>query len=358
MQMPWGGRQKIEYQPPKKAMEHVVGQIYHQYDFPLTQEDMAMRDSVYIVSLWRDDSTVRYERHRSRRKESNNEVHDIIKFHTGIDQDSSKALTQHLQYLNSIGYDKVRQPDGSTWIQPIWLEIMSPGGSVAAGVEMRSVVEASRRPVIPILSGMCASAATFLFTANQNYRLMQSASILLIHQMSQGTGYGRSLKICEWENEVKNMDVWQKQIVQFYYGLKRPREYIAKRFGPTSKAEKGDGERDAVMVKPYTRDRTPAETTKEDVVDEERYREKIAQCMNGIDAYMPCNEALRYGLATALFTSWKELENDESSPAFHVKPPPPPPPPAPSPPGPPTPRPARDGGDDQRRVVIRVVEDE
>ena len=312
----FGMKQTMQYEPPKKGMQHVVGQPYHQYDFPLTPKDMELRDSVYIISLWRNDSTNKYEGSRLLRKQCKNQVHDIIKFHTAIDEDSSKSLTQHLQYLNSIDYAVGTDANGDRWVQPVWLEIMSPGGSVADGIEMRSVVESSRRPVIPIISGLCASAATFMFTANQNCRLMQAASILLIHQMSQSTGFGQQMKQVEWRAETKNMDVWQAQIEQFYYGLRRPKSYSVKKFGPTSDIETSDWKG---AVKPFTGRARDNETSTEEVKTLIEYRDKVKDLMKGIDCYMPSLEALQYGFATGIFTSWYDEENDENSPAFYIE---------------------------------------
>lgn len=310
----WGVKQKMEYSAPKKGMEHVVGQLYHHYDFPLTQKDMELRDSVYIISLWRNDAKIKYKNKRLLRKFSKNQVHDIIKFHTGIDENSSKALTQHLQYLNSISFDTGKDEKGHDWIQPIWLEIMSPGGSVQDGIEMRSVVEASRRPVVPIISGLCASAATFMFTANQNCRLMQGASILLIHQMSQNTGYGQQLKQIDWETETRNMDIWQSQIEQFYYGLKRPKEYKIRRTGPNSETARSDFEGAVMPLEDGDSEERGMRTR--DVKSLEKYRKKVQDLMKGIDRYMPSIEALKYGFATGIFTTWKEQEEDPNSPAF------------------------------------------
>jgi len=284
------------------------------YDFPLSQKDVEMRDSVYIISLWRSDSTIKYKNSRLLRKDCENQVHDIIKFHEAIESESSKSLMQHLQYLNSIDFDRGLDANGNEWVQPVWLEIMSPGGSVASGIEMRSIVESSRRPVIPIISGLCASAATFMFTANQNHRLMQAASILLIHQMSQGTGWGQTMKQVEWETETRNMAVWQSQIEQFYYGLKRPTSYTVKKFGPMSDTEKSDWDG---AVRPYTESSTPEEMTTGRVKSLVEYRDKVKDLMKGIDCYMPSLEALQYGFCTGIFTSWEDEEKRHDSPAYY-----------------------------------------
>jgi len=277
--------------PPLKAMQHVVGQIYHHYDFPLTEEDMLLRDQVYILSIWRTDSKIRYGEHgrnRLLRKYSQNEVHDIIKFHAPIDVKSAKALNQHLQYLNSIDYAITGTEN--KWIQPIWLEIMSPGGSVPSGIEMRSAVSSSRRPVIPIISGMCASAATFMFTANQKHRLMQEASILLIHQMSRGTEPGKVLKKVDWETETSNMETWEKQIEKFYLDLKRPTITT-----------------DLEAYHPDELER-----------DKELYTAEIKKLMQGKDVYMDPEVALSWGLCTNMFKTWGDLEG-EGQPGHYVR---------------------------------------
>ena len=307
----WEVQQTMQLSEPiRKGMEHVVGQIYHHYDYPLTEIDMKMRDLVYVISMWRCDSTKKYIRSREKRKNSGNEVHDVIRFHAGIDEDSSRALSQHLQYLNSIDFDTGFDVNGNPWIQPIWIEIMSPGGSVQSGIQMRCEIESSRRPVVPILSGMCASAATFMFTANQNQRLMQAASILLIHQMSKGGGL--SMKQVEWEAETNNTGIWQSQVMQFYYGLRRPHQYSTRMFGPTSLMNsKG-------VVRPYTEEHTPNDMEMERglVADFPTYCKKVKSLMEGIDRYMSSLVALKYGFATNIFTSWEDEEKRQDSPAY------------------------------------------
>ena len=140
--------------PPDTPMPHIIGQAYHHFDYPCIQDEVDnRRDMVYILSLWRKDAPVQYNKRRCLRGNAGGYVHDIIKFHDGISDASVKKFVQHLSYLDTVEclWDE----------QPIWLEIMSGGGSVPSGIEMRSACESSRRTVIPVVSGICASAATF-----------------------------------------------------------------------------------------------------------------------------------------------------------------------------------------------------
>lgn len=259
---------------PETPMPHVIGQIYHHYDFPVTEDDLDYRDTVYIVSIWRHDSIpAAGEQRRVLRNDCGGQVHDIIKFHTGIDKWSVKRFIQHLSYLNTVEYKTAR---GGRWTQPIWLEIMSPGGSVPSGIEMRSAIKASQRPVVPIISGMCASAATFAWTANQGCRLMQPGSMLLIHQMSEVTQGDCQEKLAEMKTGADNMQIWQKEVEKFYTQLDR-----------------GSNPR----------------------VSNSEYQSQIKRLMQGLDHYMPPDEAIKYGLSTGMFHTWKQQEDSVYSPA-------------------------------------------
>jgi len=335
-------------------MEHVVGQMYHHYDTPFNPANVAcgLRDSVYILSEWRAGVKGK-ERTRCLRKDSEGKVHDIIKFHFGITEESVTKFVQHLAYLNTtvIQWDK----------QPIWLEIMSTGGSVPSGIEMRCACENSFRPVIPIVSGLCASAATFAWTANQKYRYMQNASILLIHQMSE-MGTNSSAKLVDKEIGYENMKLWQKQIEQFYYGVNRHVSGNWEIDGPSDTTLMTDEDLDAEKLyheanlskKPTAKINdhrnhilgtaspkcAPDDTWKrrrgakhdEEIhkdndrffqpvkSDPEEYKRYIDKTlMAGQDRYIDPREAWEWGLCTKLFTTYA-AEEEEGCPAHFKEP--------------------------------------
>ena len=104
------------------------------------------------------------------------------------------------------------------------------------------------------------------------------------------------MKKVDWETESKNLTVWQKQIENFYYGLKRPKSYNLSKCNST-----------------YVNPELPEENETE---DDETYRARISELMKGIDCYMAPDEALSLGLATGMFTNWEDEETNPLSPAF------------------------------------------
>ncbi len=288
-------------------MPHIIGQAYHHFDYPCIQDEVDnRRDMVYILSLWREDAPVEYNKRRCLRNNSSGWVHDIIKFHDGISDASVKKFVQHLSYLDTVE---------CLWNeQPIWLEIMSGGGSVPSGIEMRSACESSRRTVIPVVSGICASAATFPWTANQKHRLMQNGSILLIHQMSEQS-CGGSEKVEDIKRDLARMQIWQRQIEQYYYGLERPPTYKLPKQGPSAvrddEGSKGDDNNPKAREPGKNLPNPNEDIPPKDVISADEYVQEIKRLMDGHDQYLSPSMAMRDGLATGLFTTYEAEETGE-----------------------------------------------
>ena len=226
---------------------------------------------------------------------------------------------------------------------------------------MRCACENSFRPVIPIVSGLCASAATFAWTANQKYRYMQNASILLIHQMSE-MGTTSSAKLVDKEIGYENMKLWQKQIEQFYYGVNRHVNGNWEKDGPSDTTLMTD--EDLLLEKTFHASHETASKEghmkKAEIVDHrnhilgtasskcapddtwkrrrgakhdkeirkgqdgfllpvrsdpEEYKRYIDTLMAGQDRYIDPREAWNWGLCTKLFTTYAD-EEEEGCPAY------------------------------------------
>lgn len=65
--------------------------------------------------------------------------------------------------------------------KPIVLHINSPGGSVVSGIALMRIINKSRMPIIILIEGICASAATFV-TVIAKYRVISPYAMVLIHQ--------------------------------------------------------------------------------------------------------------------------------------------------------------------------------
>lgn len=83
-------------------------------------------------------------------------------------------------------YNKTQNKNGIK-LKPktIVLHINSPGGYVISGIALMRVINKSRVPVIVLVEGTSASAATFV-TVAAKYRIISPYAVMLIHQYFQG----------------------------------------------------------------------------------------------------------------------------------------------------------------------------
>lgn len=104
--------------------------------------------------------------------------------------------------------------------KPIFLLLDSPGGSVLDGERLITTMEASKRPVVSINLGLCASMC-FMILEHSSKRLSVDRAILMAHGASVGVMYQGKLD----------------ELVSRYTFLKRKVDkmdkYIAKRAGMT-----------------------------------------------------------------------------------------------------------------------------
>ena len=94
---------------------------------------------------------------------------------------------------------------------PIKLHINSYGGSVFAGFAAVDYIRNSKVPVISVIDGCAASAATIM-SVTAHERLMHENSFMLIHQLSSGC-WG---KMAEIEDEFKNLQIIMNRIKDIY----------------------------------------------------------------------------------------------------------------------------------------------
>tara|TARA_R110000824_G_scaffold3614_7_gene17108 strand:+ start:1921 stop:2544 length:624 start_codon:yes stop_codon:yes gene_type:complete len=93
----------------------------------------------------------------------------------------------------------------------IHLHINSYGGSVFAGLSAVDYVKSCEVPVITVVEGCAASAAT-LFSVVGTHRQMRSSSFMLIHQISSGM-WG---KYEELKDDMDNCDLFMRIIKEIY----------------------------------------------------------------------------------------------------------------------------------------------
>lgn len=96
---------------------------------------------------------------------------------------------------------------------PIWLHINSSGGNITSAMSMIDTINRIKRvvPVVTIVEGQVASAASFL-SISGSHRVIRENSYMLIHQLSAGI-WGNYDEI---EDHNKNMKSFMKDIKKLY----------------------------------------------------------------------------------------------------------------------------------------------
>lgn len=100
----------------------------------------------------------------------------LVYIYGEIRGDNSPAIVQQLLTLGSS-------------VEPIYILINSPGGSVLAGATIISAIQASKAPVNTVCVELCASMAAMIHQYGTN-RLVINRSILMFHPASGGGSDG------------------------------------------------------------------------------------------------------------------------------------------------------------------------
>ena len=109
-------------------------------------------------------------------------VGNRIYFYSEIERDKILSLNKELRELDT-AHISDKQKLGTSELVPIYLYINSYGGSVSAGFSAVDNILSCKSPVITVVDGIAASAATLLSLAGSK-RCMSEHSVMLIHQLS------------------------------------------------------------------------------------------------------------------------------------------------------------------------------
>jgi len=132
-----------------------------------------------------------------------------VYFYSGVTKKTCLKLNSELKKVEA----KILS-DGDNIINKdkyIYLHINSFGGSVFAAMSTIDTILNLKVPVISIIEGAAASAAT-LISIVCSYRIIYKNSFMLIHQLSSCT-WG---KMDEIEDEMKNLRLLMKKIKELY----------------------------------------------------------------------------------------------------------------------------------------------
>ena len=166
--------------------------------------------------IWGEDGNGSKEEKKAENNSPSNDsstidaINDHIYFYSYVDENSILQLNKKLRELDdklsTEAYKQKREPS------PITLHINSCGGSILDGIAGMESILQTNAPVITIVDGGCASAATFLSVVGES-RKIGRYSFMLIHQLSAIT-WG---KYRELRDEQINFDRFMKMIKDIYF---------------------------------------------------------------------------------------------------------------------------------------------
>jgi len=136
-----------------------------------------------------------------------------IYLYSEISNASVQQVKRQLEELSEFYVDELETDEGIIRVyskpKPIVLHLNSPGGDVNAGIALTMMMNSTPTPVVVIVEGTSASAATFV-TVLSLYRYVLPNSVLLIHQYFGGaTGKHEGIKFAVKEGD-KLMDMFYK----------------------------------------------------------------------------------------------------------------------------------------------------
>lgn len=137
-------------------------------------------------------------------------IDNKIYFYAEIYRDKVLQLNRKIRELNN---SMIRQKDQLNLTEdiPIYLYINSFGGSIFSGFSAMDALVESKLPIVTIVDGVCASAATFLSVVGKK-RLITKHSYMLIHQLSS-IHWG---KYEEFKDNMENLDKFMELIKEIY----------------------------------------------------------------------------------------------------------------------------------------------
>ena len=133
-----------------------------------------------------------------------------IYYYSDVSRQKILTLNKSLKSLND---NLLNQAQLLTLDEPanIYLHVNSFGGSVFAGLSAVDYVKSSEVPVVTVVEGCAASAAT-LFSVVGVHRQIRSNSFMLIHQISSAM-WG---KYEEMKDDMENCDLFMSIIKDVY----------------------------------------------------------------------------------------------------------------------------------------------
>ena len=136
-------------------------------------------------------------------------VNNRIYFYSGVETKNVLGLNKAMRELGA----EIQHSATMLECEPadIFLHVNSHGGDLFAGLAAMDEIRKSKTPIISIVDGCAASAAT-LMTIAAHKRQINKHAYMLIHQLSSGM-WG---KYKEMKDEMENVDNMMKTIREIY----------------------------------------------------------------------------------------------------------------------------------------------
>lgn len=125
-----------------------------------------------------------------------------VYFYGDVTVESVQELKEKIDLLNEYNEDE-------SYTNPIYLHIHSYGGQLTAGISAMNLIRKSKVPIIAVIDGISASAATFMCII-ANYRVIGPFGHILIHELSNGI-WGKYSDIEDkYKHATKDMSIIKK----------------------------------------------------------------------------------------------------------------------------------------------------
>jgi len=147
-----------------------------------------------------------------------NMIDNHIYFYTDVDVESIRQLVTAIHVLNNTLKIQMVQFDTKP---VIYLHINSNGGCVFSGLAGMDAITNSSIPVVTIIEGCAASAATLLSVVGKK-RLMTRHSHTLLHQLSSEV-WGTMSQITDEMRNLKHLMRMVKRIYHKHTLIKKPK---------------------------------------------------------------------------------------------------------------------------------------
>jgi len=129
---------------------------------------------------------------------------------------TKKSILTLINYIDIITFNNIKiAGEYSIEIPPIYLYINSDGGDIQAATSIIDKIKKSKVPIISIIVGTCASAATCISVVCQKRRITKY-STMMIHQISNHYLEYTQMSNKAMKDDLRNTNLLTKLMVDIY----------------------------------------------------------------------------------------------------------------------------------------------